>query len=97
MAIREATGVVAEAHVYLGLNVEVDNTKDALGGQEGRQGIDHRVVVGLALVSIARAPKRAAYVQSWRGCMTLSPGLPRRTRDASARSNLVQETVGNVP
>lgn len=55
MAVCEATSVVAEANVHLRLDVEVDHTKDALGGQKGGQGVDDRVVVGLVLVSMARS------------------------------------------
>lgn len=44
----EAAGEVAEGEVDAGLGVEVDDAEDALGREEGGQGVDDGVVVGLS-------------------------------------------------
>lgn len=43
----QATGVVPEGKVNIGLNIEVNHSKDATRCQERRQRVDDGVVVGL--------------------------------------------------
>jgi hypothetical protein len=51
MTCKIAAGVVSEAEIDAGLNVEVDDTDEARGGEKVREGVDDGVEVGLSVIS----------------------------------------------
>jgi hypothetical protein len=51
VAVGQTTSVVAEREINLVLNIEVDDTHDTIGGQQGPNRVDNRIVVRLSMVS----------------------------------------------
>jgi hypothetical protein len=47
MAAKNTTSVVAERKVCLVLDIEIDDTKNAMGREQGSDGVDDRIVVRL--------------------------------------------------